>query len=87
MRTARFSFRLEGVSAWGCLPGGTAQGGCLPRGVSALGGVGICLGDVCPGGVHPHSLHAEIHTLPCEQNQTVVKTLPCPKLRLRGGGG
>ena len=36
---------------------------------------------VCPGGVHPHCM---LGYTP-EQNdwQTGVKTLPCPKLRLR----
>ena len=55
--------------------GKSAQGDVFP-GVSALGGV-------YPKGVHPQ-LHTEIHPT-CEQNdqQTGVKTLPCPKLRLK----
>ena len=80
MCTARFNSHLyRGVSR-----GVYAQGGCPPPGprdrhpwkhTPAPLYAGIH--DLCP-------LHAGIHT-PCKQNdrQTCVKTLPCPKLRLR----
>ena len=64
MRTVRCSSRLPrgGGVCQGCLP----EGG-LPRGVSAVGGGGVCQGGwvvsarggwggVCPGGVSQHAL-------------------------------
>ena len=92
MRTTRCNCCLRGrgvcpVGGGVCLGGVSAQGGCLPRGCVCPAGLsarGRCLprgvvstwGGVCLGGCRPP---------PCEQNdwQTVVKTLPCPKLSLR----
>ena len=82
MRTACSSSRLLGEGEVGCLPpwgGVSLAGGLLGRGLSLAGGLlarGVCF----PGGVPPSR-----ETLPCGQNSwhTLLKILPCPKLRLR----
>ena len=65
---------------------------CTAQGVSALGGVCsmdgcLLLGGVCSGGclLRGVSQHALRQKPPCIQNSwhTVLKILPCPKLRLR----
>ena len=74
MRTTRFSWHLRGGVCQGGLPGGVYLGGvCLWGGLFAYGV--SAYGGCFPRGCAP----------PCEQNdwQTGVKTLPCPKLRLR----
>ena len=70
----------RGVSTWGCLPRG-----CLPRGIClgvstrGVSAWGMCLSR---GGVSPIACWNTPPPLWTE-SQTGVKTLPCPKLRLR----
>ena len=52
--------------------GGYLARGCLPRG----------LGVYAQGGTHPHCMLGYTPLLPVNR-MTGVKTLPCPKLRLR----
>ena len=80
MCASRFSGCL--YRRWGYLPLGYGGGGCLP-----LGPEGVVY-HTCPldTPLDPHWTHP-LSTHPREQNdwQTGVKTLPCPKLRLRAG--
>ena len=67
-----------------CIPVGCVPSACWPypvvsRGVSAQGGEGV---GGLPGGMYP-SMQWVRHPPPRTESQTVLKTLPCPKLRLR----
>ena len=62
--------RFNGHLYWG--GGGSCHGGCVSRG---------CTPPLDPEADTPCPLHAGIH--PPVNRMTGVKTLPCPKLRLR----
>ena len=81
MRIVRFSGRVRGMYAWGCLPRGSAEVGRLLGKVSAQGRyvcsrvcmcvcVCVCV-CVCPGGVHHPAPEADTPPAHCMLGYTL----------------